>query len=187
MSIAALPRPVLLGIVGVVLIGAVFFLTHKPATTSSTTPSPSQTPQAAESPAAKPGSSAAANAPSTGSGKVNPGNQSQTGPAGVGLPTPVKNALDAHKVVVILFWNASGVDDRSVKASLDALPRRKGRIAVFSDRVEHLSRYTRITSATSITTTPALVLVNRKGQAEVINGYLDRQTLGQYVLNALRR
>jgi hypothetical protein len=187
MSIAALPRPVLLGIIGVVLVGGVFFVTHKPSTTSSTTPAPSQTPPAAESPTAKPGSSARANEPNKGPDKVTPGNRSQTGPASVGLPTRVKSALDAHKVVVILFWNRRGVDDRSVKTSLDSLPRRKGKVAVFSDRVENLAHYTRITTAASISTTPSLVVVNRKGQAEVINGYLDRQTLGQYVRNALRR
>ena len=187
MSIGTLPRPVLLGIVGVVAIVGVFFVTHKPSTTSSTTPAPSQTPQAAESPTAKPGASARANAPNKSPDKVTPANRSQTGPPSVGLPTPVKSALDAHKVVVILFWNRRGVDDRSVKASLDALPRHKGKVAVFSDRVENLSRYTRITTAASISTTPSLVVVNRKGQAEVVNGYLDRQTLGQYVRNALRR
>jgi hypothetical protein len=172
MSIAALPRPVLLGIVGVLLVGGVFLVTHKPSTTSSSTPAPasSQTPPANKGP-----------------DKVTPGNQSQTGPASVGLPTRVKGALDAHKVVVILFWNRRGVDDRSVKTSLDSLPRRKGKVAVFSDRVENLAHYTRITTAASIATTPSLVVVNRKGQAEVINGYLDRQTLGQYVRNALRR
>jgi hypothetical protein len=174
MSIAALPRPVLLGIVGVLLVGGVFLVTHKPSTTSSSTPAPSQTPPAAESPTAKPGSSASANEPNT-------------GPASGGLPTRVKSALDAHTVVVILFWNRRGVDDRSVKTSLDSLPRRKGKVAVFSDRVENLAHYTRITTAASISTTPSLVVVNRKGQAEVINGYLDRQTLGQYVRNALRR
>ena len=100
--------------------------------------------------------------------------------------TWVKHALDAHKVVVILFWNRRAVDDRSVKRSLDSLPHRKA-VAVFTDSVRHLSRYTRITAAASVTSTPALVVVSRKGQAEVINGYLDRQTVGQYVLNALRR
>ena len=129
MSIGTLPRPVLLGIVGVVLVGGVFFVTHKPSTTSSTTPAPSQTPQAAESPTAKPGASARANAPNKSPDKVTPANRSQTGPASVGLPTPVKSALDAHKLVVILFWNRRGVDDRSVKASLDALPRHKGKVA----------------------------------------------------------
>jgi hypothetical protein len=58
---------------------------------------------------------------------------------------------------------------------------------VFTDRVKHLSRYTRITAATNVTQTPALVFVNRKGQAELQTGYLDYQTIQQYVLNALRR
>jgi hypothetical protein len=172
MSIAALPRPVLLGIVGVVLVGGVFFMTHKPSSTTSSTPAPAQT-----APAAK--------APATTAPKTTPANPPPTATAG--LPAPVKSALDAHKVVVILFWNRQGIDDRSVKASLDSLPRRKRKVAIFSDRVENLSRYTRITTAASIATTPSLVIVNRKGQAEVVNGYLDRQTVGQYVQNALRR
>jgi hypothetical protein len=158
MSLAALPRPLLLGIVGVVLVGTVFFVTRKPSDTSSSTP-PSQTPAPA-----KP----------------------QTGASGPGLPTRVKHALDARKVVVILFWNRRGVDDRSVKKSVDRLSHGK-HVAVFSDSVRHLSRYTRITAAASVGTTPSLVIVNRKGQAEVVNGYVDRQTLGQYVRNALRR
>jgi hypothetical protein len=184
MSIGAVPRPVLLGIVGVVLVAAVFFVTRKPGETSST-PAPSQTPAPAQSPTAKPGSSASATEPGKGQ-NVTPANRSQTGAAGAGLPVGVKRALDAHKVVVVLFWNRSGVDDRSVKRSLDSLPHRKG-VAVFSDSVRHLSRYTRITAAASVSTTPSLVLVNRKGQAEVISGYLDRQTVAQYVRNARQR
>ena len=177
MSIAALPRPVLLGIVGVVLVGGVFFTTHKSSTT--TTPA---SPAPATSAPATPGSSAQ---PSTSSTPA-PANSSQTGAAGPGLPAPVKRALDAHKVVVILFWNRHGVDDRSVKASLDSLPHKRA-VAKFSDRVSHISRYSRITAAANVSTTPSVVIVNRKGQAEVVSGYVDRQTLGQYVLNALRR
>jgi hypothetical protein len=184
--IGALPRPVLLGIVGVVLVGALFFTTHKPSETVPATPAPSQTPSPAQSPTAKPGS-ASASKPNPGRDKVTPANRSKAGPAGPGIPTPVKRALDAKKVVVILFWNPRGVDDRSVKKALDRLPHHGGKVAVFSDRVKHLSRYTRITAATSVSQTPALVVVNRKGQAEVQTGYLDAQTVGQYVLNALRR
>ena len=161
-------------------------MTHRPSSTPSSTPAPTQTPQAAESPTAKPGSSAQATEPSQSKGKVTPANQSTAGPAGPGLPVRVKRALDAHKVLAILFWNRRGVDDRSVKSSLDRLPHRK-RLAVFSDRVSNLSRYTRITAAASISTTPSLVIVNPKGQAEVITGYLDYETLRQYVLNSLRR
>jgi hypothetical protein len=170
-SIATLPRPLLLGIVGVVLIGGFFFVSHKPSTTSSSTPAPTQTPAPAQSSPEKP---------------ATPSKNSQTGSSSKGLPVRVERALNAHKGVVILFWNRRGVDDRSVKASVDSLPHTK-RVAVFSDGVKHLARYTRITAAATVSTTPSLVVVNRKGQAEVVTGYLDRQTIGQYVQNALRR
>ena len=102
-------------------------------------------------------------------------------------PSPVAQALDAKKTVVILFWNKSGVDDRSVKKSRrpPAAPRRQGR--VFTDSVENLSRYTRITAAASVTRRPSLVVVNREGQAEVLSGYYDFQTIDQFVSNASRR
>lgn len=171
MSIETLPRPVLLGIIGVVAVGGLFLVTKRSSSTDSSVPAP---PPAAEAPATS---------PSTPPAKP----ESKAGPAGRGLPAPVKRALDARKVVAILFWNPRAVDDRSVKASVEALPRRGGKVAVFSDRVKNLSRYTRISTATSIVTTPSLVIVNRKGEAEVVTGYLDRQTVAQYVKNALRR
>jgi hypothetical protein len=171
MSIAALPRPVLLGIIGVVLIGGFFFVSHKPSTTSSSTPAPSKTSAPVQPSPEKP---------------ATPSKKPEPVTSGKGLPVPVQRALNARKVVVILFWNRRAVDDRSVKASVDSLPRHRN-VAVFADGVKHLSHYTRITAAATISTTPSLVVVNRKGQAEVVPGYLDRQTIGQYIQNALRR
>ena len=104
-----------------------------------------------------------------------------------GLPSPVAKALDAKKTVVILFWNKNGVDDRSVKKSVDRLSRRGGEVAKFTDTVKNLSRYTRITSAASVNTTPSVVVVNSRGQAEVLTGYNDYQTINQFVSNASRR
>jgi hypothetical protein len=183
MSVGAVPRPVLLGIVGVVLVAVVFFVTRKPGETTPSAPAPSQAPAPAQSTNTKPEPSTSAAKPS---GKGGGANRSRRGESTPGLPARVKRALDAHKVVVVLFWNRHGVDDRSVKRALDRLPHRKS-VALFSDSVRHLSRYTRITAAASVSTTPSLVIVNRKGQAEVVTGYVDRQTLGQYVRNALRR
>ena len=182
--IAALPRPVLVGVVGVVLIAGVFFATNKSggSTSSPATPAPAQTTAPA---AAKPGTATAT--PSHPAAKSGSAAGPTTKPASRGLPVAVQKALDAKKVVVVLFWNPRGVDDRSVKSSVDRLPRRGGRVAVFSDSVSHLSRYTKITSATSVTQTPSVVFVNRKGQAEVETGYLDYETIGQYVQNALQR
>jgi hypothetical protein len=74
-----------------------------------------------------------------------------------------------------------------VKKSVDRLSRRGGQVAKFTDTVKNLSRYTRITSAASVTTTPSLVIVNRRGQAEILAGYNDFQTINQFVSNASRR
>jgi hypothetical protein len=178
MSVGTLPRPALFGIIGVVLLGAVFFMTHK---SSSTTSSPATPAPATSAPATTPGTSAQ---PTTPNGAAPA--QSQTGPAGKGLPLRVKRALDAHKVVAILFWNRHAIDDRSVKGSLDSLPH-SNRVVKFSDRIKNISRYTRITAAANVSTTPSVVIVNRKGQAEVVSGYVDRETLDQYIRNAKRR
>jgi len=171
--IATLPRPVLLAIVGVVLAGALFVFSRRGAETTPSVPAPSQTVEPSN-PSAEPQSK---NAPPADKGTV----------GGRGLPSPVARALDAKKTVVVLFWNKDGVDDRSVKNSVDQLPSRGGKTAVFTDKVANLSRYTRITAAASVGQTPALVIVNPKGQAEVLNGYYDFQTIRQYVRNAARR
>jgi hypothetical protein len=101
------------------------------------------------------------------------------------LPPPVKKALDAHKVVVLLFWNPAGTDDRSVKRAVTGLPRHHGHVAVFTDRLNRITRYTKITAATNLSQTPTLVVVNKRGQARVATGYLDRTSADQLVVDAL--
>jgi len=172
--IATVPRPVLLAVVGVVLAGSLFVFSRRGAETTPSVPAPSQTAQPSN-PSATPQSKSAPPA-------ADKGEQ-----GGRGLPSPVARALNAKKTVVILFWNRGGVDDRSVKNSVDRLPRRGGKTAVFTDKVANLSSYTRITAAASVTQTPSLVIVSPKGQAEVLNGYYDFQTIRQYVRNAARR
>lgn len=169
--IATLPRPVLLAVVGVVLAGSLFVFSRRGAETTPSVPAPSQTVQPSD-PAATPQSTP-------------PADKSKLG--GRGLPSRVARALDAKKTVVILFWNKGGVDDRSVKNSVDQVSRRGGKTAVFTDKIANISSYTRITAAASVTQTPALVVVNPEGRAEVLNGYYDLQTIRQYVRNAARR
>jgi hypothetical protein len=169
-----LPRPALLAIIGVVAVAGLFFVSRRggeEAVPVTPAPSESATPSSSSPDATAPESA--------------PPKESVTGSQG--LPAPVAKALDAKKTVVILFWNKSGVDDRSVKKSVDRLSTRGGDIAKFTDTVKGLSRYTRITSAASVTSTPSVVVVNRRGQAEVLAGYNDYQTLNQFVSNASRR
>jgi hypothetical protein len=101
------------------------------------------------------------------------------------LPAPVRRALDAHKVLVLFFWNPRGTDDRSVKSAVNGLSRHGGKVAVFSDRPKNLARYTKVTSGIDVTQTPTLVVVNRQGEARKATGYLDPESVRQYVVDAL--
>jgi len=184
-TVSSLPRPVLLALVGVVAVAALFMVSRRGQDSGApATPAPSQTSQPTSPSASTPEAAAQKNAQQDKTAAPSP----DKGDAGSrGLPGPVATALDAKKTVVILFWNKSGVDDRSVKHSVDRLSRRKGQVVKFTDSVKNLSRYTRITTAASISQTPAVVIVNKRGQAEVLNGYYDYQTINQFVSNASRR
>jgi hypothetical protein len=173
-----LPRPALLAIIGVVAVAGLFFVTRRGGEESTpSSPAPAQT--------ASPSTEAPAQQnPAQDSGAGSSADQAE---AGQGLPADVAKALDAKKTVVILFWNKKGVDDRSVKGSVDRLSKRGGKVAKFTEPVKNLSNYTRITSAASVTTTPSIVVVNSRGQAEVLAGYNDFQTVNQFVANAFRR
>jgi hypothetical protein len=181
--VETVPRPVLLAIVGVVLAGGLFVFSRRGSEPGPAVPAPSQTSQQSSPAADTPQAPAQKDAPQTGAAPS--ADKAELG--GRGLPSRVARALDAKKTVVILFWNKGGVDDRSVKGSVDRLPRRGGKTAVFTDKIANLASYTRVTAAASVNTTPALVIVNRKGEAEVLNGYYDFQTIRQFVGNAARR
>ena len=171
---ASLPRPVLLALVGTVLLAGMFMFTRSRSggSSSSSTPAAVQSPGAATSPTKPPASNSGAAGSKT---------------SGQGLPAKVGRALDAKKVVVVLFWNRNAVDDRSVHRAVSRLPHHKGHVAVFNDGVAHLSRYTRITATAQVTQTPAIVIVDRRGAAEVETGYLDFATINQFVNTALAR
>jgi hypothetical protein len=189
-QVAQLPRPLLIALVGAAAVGAFLFATRG-GNSSSTTPAPQS-----HSTAAKQSSHAASSKAQTGS---KTGTGSQTSKPGISsgggtmsasaattLPAPVQKALDAHKVVVLLFWNRRGVDDRSVKASVDSISTRGGRVAKFTDTLGHLARYTRVTGSTAVTQTPTLLVIDRHRAGEVSTGYLDTTSVDQLVVDALR-
>ncbi len=175
---ASLPRPVLLAIIGTVLFAGMFMFTRSRSggsDTASTPATPAQQTPATPAPASKP-------APAEGAAAT-----ADSKTSGEGLPVAVGRALDKKKVVVLLFWNSKAVDDRSVHESVARLSRHGGRVAVFDDTVRNLSHYTRITGTAQVTQTPSLVIVDRRGAAQVKTGYLDFETIDQFVDTARRR
>jgi cytoskeletal protein RodZ len=187
-TISSLPRPVLFAIVGAAAVLALLFATRQGKQSSSpATPAPTKAPAPAKVPAStKSGTHAQ---PSTEKPKSG-GSSSATKPsssAKTTLPAPVKSALDAHKVVVILFWNPRGADDRSVKGAVDSVSRHGGAVAKFTDTLGNLSRYTKLTGQDEpITQTPTVVVVDRRGKGRFSTGLQDSATVDQLVVDALK-
>ncbi len=168
-----LPRPLLIALVGAVAVAAFMVATRRGGETDTASTS---TP-VAQAPSGSQSGSQSANG-------SNPG----TRPSGTvpgRLPARVDRALDANKIVVLLFWNQRGSDDRAVKAGVDSISTRGGKVARFTDSINDISRYTRVTGTQTVTQSPALVVVDRDGKAQVATGYLDPQSVDQLVVDAL--
>jgi hypothetical protein len=187
---SSIPRPALMGIVGVLACLALFMFTRgrgsEEEVAAPSTPAPSES---APSGSAAPSESAAPEAPA-GTDTPTPAKTSAptAGPASTEsrtLPTSVKKALDKNKVVVLLIWNPKGTDDKNVKDAVDGLSRRGGKVAVFTDKPENIAKYTSITAVENIAQSPALIVVNRDQVARKATGYLDSVTVDQYVVDAL--
>jgi hypothetical protein len=189
-QVGQLPRPVLIAIVGAVAVAALIFATsHKGGGSSSTSSTPPSTQPAQPKTSSQAGSKAQPGTPAAQSSSPAPtnGGQPAAGSSARTLPSPVKKALDAHKVVVLLFWNPKGADDRSVKQTVDGLSNRGGEVAKFTDTLQNVARYAQVTSTNAVAQTPTVVVVDRKGHGLRATGYLDDQTVDQLVVDALRQ
>ena len=171
-TIQSLPRPVLIVIVGAAAAVALMFATRKGNETT-TSPAPAQQ-------------------QSTTSTQAGSGNHTTKPPAAKPvpasartLPAPVAKAVQAHKVVVILFWNPAGSDDHAVRRALAGVSTRHGRVAKFADTMNHLARYTRITGMQAVTQTPTIVVVGRNGKGQATSGFQDTATVDQLVVDAI--
>jgi hypothetical protein len=191
----SIPRPALMGIVGVVACLALFMVTRGRGggeeTSAPSTPAPAQSAPSESAPSGSAAPSASAPSAAAGTDTATPSTQTPAPTAGPEstksrtLPTPVKKALDKNKVVVLLIWNPKGSEDKNVKNVVDGLSRHGGKVAVFTDKPENIARYTSITAVPQVAQTPALIVVNRDQVARKATGYLDDVTVEQYVVDAL--
>ncbi len=85
--------------------------------------------------------------------------------------------------MVFLFSQSGAADERATRHAVRALKRR-GRLAVFSDRAENLGRYGPLVLGTGISQAPAVVIVGRDREARVLEGFVDRGSLRQHIKDA---
>lgn len=107
---------------------------------------------------------------------------------GAGLPADVARALNTHKVVVLFFYEPAASDDQATRAAIRAVRSAGGpgarHVRLFQDVVARISDYRRVTGSLGISQSPAMVVIDRKRQAELLQGYLDSGTIKQTVRDA---
>jgi len=167
----ALPRPLIIALVGAVLAAAAFYATQSIGAPTDEPAPPSEI-------------GAASSDPGPGSGNAKPKPAGRPARKPDVLPRRVQSALSDGKVLVFLFTQPGAADDDATRWASRAL---KGkRVAVFRGRISDVGDYKAIIAGTGVSQAPATVVIDRDRKARVLEGYTDRGTLRQVVRDALR-
>jgi hypothetical protein len=97
----------------------------------------------------------------------------------------IKNAIDTHKVVAVLFYNTAASDDQAMAHELAAVPTHGGKVVKLAVPVSELTSFGIITQQVPVVTAPTLVLIDTARQATTITGYADPLEISQRVDDAL--
>lgn len=157
-------------------------------------------PGTAAAPATKPSATAATPAPTAtskpgaaaSSGTVANGAKSPAaaavapGHAKLTTPQRVQAALAKHKILVFLFYNPRGEDDRAMHSQLRHVARHHGQVVVLSAPISQLEQYKMITTKVEIDGTPSLLFFDRTGRVAALRGFADAAEVRQRVIDVLR-
>ena len=103
------------------------------------------------------------------------------------LPQRVQAALDADKVVALLFWSPRAADDRAVRSELARVDRHDGKVVVHAAPMKRFADYQKITRGAVVEQSPTVVVVDRHQKVETLVGFVDRVSIDQAVTDALRK
>jgi hypothetical protein len=198
----AVPRPVLLALLGFALIVSALLATrgvgNNETVTPPTTPAAKPVPVHAPAKVAKtpPAHARAVKQPRAVAPKKAATPAKPAKPAGAPavtkLPTgvsprilPVVQALGRNEVVVLFFSEKGGADDAATGAAVRSLNGTKG-VAVFNAGVDQLGLYRPILANVGVSQVPAVVVVGPGRKAQLLEGFIDKSSLRQAVADASR-
>ena len=95
--------------------------------------------------------------------------------------------MDSGKVVVLLFWDKAGADDRAARDAAQGVDRRDGKVVVHLVDVRHVGRYDSVTQGVTVAQTPTTMVISPDGTARTIAGLSEPTEVGQLVREALPR
>jgi hypothetical protein len=109
-------------------------------------------------------------------------------PAPVSAAAQVKliaNAIAAHDVVAVLFYNPAAADDQAMKKELGAVPTDRGQVVKLAVPVSELTQFQGVTAQVPVVTAPTLIVIDPTRQATVLTGYASQLEINQRVADAL--
>ena len=96
----------------------------------------------------------------------------------------VLRAVERNQEVVVFFRNPRALDDKATAQSIKYLDAHTKKLAVFTDDVEHTRSYGKLLENLGVSQAPAIVFINRRGRASLVEGYVDGQSLAQVIADA---
>lgn len=116
-----------------------------------------------------------------------------TGAAATPAPAPsaaaevkaLENAVAAHKVVALLFYNPAGADDQAMKQELGSVPTHGGQVFKLAVPVSELAEFQAVTAQVPVVTAPTVVVIDTTRQATMITGFASQLEINQRVADAL--
>jgi len=97
----------------------------------------------------------------------------------------VRSAIESHKVVAVLFYNAAAADDQAMDRELAAVPTHGGKVVKLAVPVTELTNFAVITQQIPVVTAPTLVVIDAARQATTLTGYADPLAISQTIADAL--
>jgi hypothetical protein len=98
-------------------------------------------------------------------------------------PSRLRGALRAHRKVVLFFYQPRALDDQATAEAVSALAGRGG-VVVLRDKIGNADRYGTLVEEIGVSQAPSIVLVDRRGEARLLEGYIDARALAQAVADA---
>jgi hypothetical protein len=174
----AVPRPVLIALLGLAMLIAVFLATRNSQTESVTAPAVPAKPAAPTDKAARP-AQAQKPTPKPAVKKPKPADD---------VPVQVRQAaaaLEKKNVVVFFFTKPGAADDTGARIAVESLQGMKG-VKVFKADISQVGAYRPMLEQLDISQVPATAIVRPGKQAVLLQGFVDAGTLRQNVADAQR-
>ena len=102
------------------------------------------------------------------------------------LPRDVRRAVVRRKVLALLFYNNRSADDVAVRRELAHVNHYGGQVFVAAHWIKNVARYQAITRGVDVEQSPTIVIADSNLKADTLVGYVDRDTIDQAVVDALR-